>query len=82
MPPTTLNSEEPTIPVAGWIAASAELVVALNEIYGAISKLYMAYNMIFDLIESAIRAQGQLNEIRLTIANIVEAIIRGVAARA
>ncbi|MDU2193101.1 MAG: hypothetical protein E7E22_05160, partial [Actinomyces sp.] len=44
--------------------------------------LYMAYNMIFDLIESAIRAQGQLNEIRLTIANIVEAIIRGVAARA
>ena len=71
-----------TIPVAGWIAASAELVVALDEIYGAISKLYMAYNTIFDLIESAIRAQGQLNEIRLTIANIVEAIIRGVAARA
>ena len=71
-----------TIPVAGWIAASAELVVALDEIYGAISKLYMAYNFIFDLIESAIRAQGQLNEIRLTIANIVEAIIRGVAARA
>lgn len=73
---------EAAIPVAGWIAATAETVLLAEQLISDIRFIYKIYNYIFDAIESAARAQGQLNEVRFTLANIAEAAARGIAARA
>lgn len=73
---------EAAIPVAGWIAAAAETLLMIEQIVSDIRFIYKIYNIIFDAIESAAHAQGQLTEVRFTLANIAEAAARGVAARA
>lgn len=70
-----------SVPVAGWVMAAADVLITVEKIYKFINLLYTGYNFIFDTIEETIRAHGQINEIRLTMANIVEAAARGVAAR-
>ena len=73
---------EAAVPVAGWIAATAETVLLAEQLISDIRFIYKIYNYIVDAIESAARAQGQLNEVRFTLANIAEAAARGIAARA
>lgn len=73
---------EASVPVAGWIVAGVEAVVAVQEVVSDVLKAYKYVNLVYDFVSASVRGQTAVVDSALRIADLVEGLGRGAAARA
>ncbi|KQO95842.1 hypothetical protein [Leifsonia sp. Leaf264] len=67
---------EAAIPVAGWIAAAAEIAVTVYQIVGILRMIYAVVDAIFDAIYDAVAAREALVDVALIVEDLVAYYVR------